>query len=104
MNLYLSHEITEKHFDRLFNLNVRGLLFATQAAAAAIGEQGGSIINIGSDGVSARRLLAAPSIAQPRALLDVITQALAGGTGPKENSCERRLARPGRNRRYPLHG
>jgi 3-oxoacyl-[acyl-carrier protein] reductase len=41
-------QITEQHFDRMFDLNVRGLLFATQAAAGAIGEQGGSIINIGS--------------------------------------------------------
>jgi 3-oxoacyl-[acyl-carrier protein] reductase len=30
-------QITEQHFDRMFNLNVKGLLFATQAAAAAIG-------------------------------------------------------------------
>ncbi len=41
-------QITEAHFDRMFDLNVKGLLFATQAAAGAFGEQGGSIINIGS--------------------------------------------------------
>ncbi len=41
-------QITEAHFDRMFNLNVKGLLFATQAAAGAIGDRGGSIINIGS--------------------------------------------------------
>src|ERR1700733_12927908 len=29
-------QITETHFDRMFDLNVRGLLFATQAAANAI--------------------------------------------------------------------
>src|SRR5580698_7240697 len=41
-------KITEAHFDRMFNLNVKGLVFATQAAAAAFGERGGSVINIGS--------------------------------------------------------
>ena len=30
--------ITEKHFDRMFDLNVRGLVFATQAAAGAFGD------------------------------------------------------------------
>jgi 3-oxoacyl-[acyl-carrier protein] reductase len=40
--------IHEEHFDRQFNLNVKGLLFATQAAASAFNGQGGSIINISS--------------------------------------------------------
>lgn len=40
-------EITEAHFDRMFDLNVKGALFLTQAAAAVMGD-GGSIINIGS--------------------------------------------------------
>ena len=31
-------DITEKHFDRMFDLNVRGLVFATQAAAGAFGD------------------------------------------------------------------
>ena len=41
-------QITEAHFDRMFNLNVKGLLFATQAATGAMGEHGGSVVNIGS--------------------------------------------------------
>ncbi len=41
-------DVTEKHFDRMFTLNVRGLVFATQAAAAAFGDSGGNIVNIGS--------------------------------------------------------
>src|SRR5271168_1891298 len=40
--------ITDKHFDRMFNLNVRGLVFATQAAVQVFGDHGGSVINIGS--------------------------------------------------------
>jgi 3-oxoacyl-[acyl-carrier protein] reductase len=40
-------EITEEQFHRLFNVNVLGLLFVTQAAIKHLGE-GSSIINIGS--------------------------------------------------------
>ncbi|WP_336487498.1 SDR family NAD(P)-dependent oxidoreductase [Methylobacterium nigriterrae] len=40
-------EVTRGHFDRTFGLNVRALLFASQAGAAAMGA-GGSIVLIGS--------------------------------------------------------
>jgi 3-oxoacyl-[acyl-carrier protein] reductase len=40
-------EITEAHFNKMFNVNVLGLLLTTRAAAAHLGE-GGSVINIGS--------------------------------------------------------
>jgi 3-oxoacyl-[acyl-carrier protein] reductase len=39
-------QITEAHFDRMFDLNVKGLLFATQAATEAMGEHGGAVINM----------------------------------------------------------
>jgi 3-oxoacyl-[acyl-carrier protein] reductase len=76
-------QITEAHFDRMFDLNVRGLLFVTQAAAGAMGEQGGSIINIGS---------LASHIPPPggsvysatKGALDVITKGLAGELGPRK--------------------
>ncbi len=76
-------KITEAHFDRMFNLNVKGLLFVTQAAAGAIGEHGGSIINIGS--MSSHR--ASPGWAvysATKAAVDVITRALAGELGPRK--------------------
>jgi len=40
-------EITEEHYHQIFDINVLGLLFTSQAAAAHLGE-GGSIINISS--------------------------------------------------------
>src|ERR1700757_5174142 len=43
--------VTEKLFHDHFNLNVLGLLLATQEAVKLIGPEGGSIINVGS-GVS----------------------------------------------------
>src|SRR5579871_5848525 len=40
--------ITEAHFHKLFNLNVLGLILASQEAAKRFGSSGGSIINISS--------------------------------------------------------
>ena len=77
------HEVTEKHFDRLFNVNVRGLLFATQAAAAAIGEQGGSIINISS--MASQSPPPGGSVySATKGAVDVITEALAAELGPRK--------------------
>lgn len=40
-------EVTEEHYRRIFDVNVLGVLLATQAAAKRLGE-GGSIVNISS--------------------------------------------------------
>src|SRR5262245_57536699 len=40
--------VTPEHFHRQFNLNVLGLLLATQEAVKLFGPKGGSIINISS--------------------------------------------------------
>jgi len=76
-------KITEAHFDRMFNLNVKGLLFTTQAAAAAIGERGGSIINIGS--MASHATPPGSSVyAATKGAVDVITRALAVELGPRK--------------------
>ena len=74
-------QVTEAHFDRMFNLNVKGLLFTTQAAAAAFGERGGSIINIGS---MASQTPPPGSVvySATKGALDVITKGLAAELGP----------------------
>lgn len=41
-------EVTAEHFHRMFDLNVLGLILASQEAVKHFGEKGGSIINIGS--------------------------------------------------------
>jgi 3-oxoacyl-[acyl-carrier protein] reductase len=41
-------QVTEEDFHRHFNINVLGLLLATKEAAKLFGEEGGSVINIGS--------------------------------------------------------
>lgn len=75
--------VSEAHFDRMFNLNVRGLLFTTQAAVNAFNGRGGSVINIGS---------VASQAAPPRAsvysatkgAVDVITKSLANELGAQK--------------------
>jgi 3-oxoacyl-[acyl-carrier protein] reductase len=76
-------DITESHFDRLFNLNVKGLLFATQAAAKAFGENGGgSVINISS--VASLSPLPNTSVySATKGAVDVITKSLAAELAPQ---------------------
>lgn len=75
-------KITETHFDRMFDLNVKGLLFVTQAAAAAMDGKGGAVINIGS-----MASLSAPAggavYSASKAALDAITRSLATELGPR---------------------
>jgi 3-oxoacyl-[acyl-carrier protein] reductase len=74
--------ITEEHFHRHFNINVLGLLLATQAAVNYLGE-GGSIINIGT---------VASSITPPnsavyagsKAAVHAITGVLSRELGPRK--------------------
>jgi 3-oxoacyl-[acyl-carrier protein] reductase len=77
------HEITETHFDRMFNLNVRGLLFATQSAVGAFGDHGGSVINIGS--MASQAPPPGGSVySATKGALDAITRSLATELGPKK--------------------
>jgi 3-oxoacyl-[acyl-carrier protein] reductase len=76
-------QITEAHFDRMFDLNVKGLLFVTQAAAAAMGEHGGSIINIGS--MASQNPPPGGSVySATKGALDVITKGRAGELGTRK--------------------
>jgi 3-oxoacyl-[acyl-carrier protein] reductase len=76
-------KITEAHFDRMFDLNVKGLLFTTQAAAAAMGEQGGAIINIGSM-ASQTPPPGGAVYSASKAALDTITRSVAAELGPRK--------------------
>lgn len=75
--------ITEKHFDRMFDLNVRGLVFATQAAAGAFGDGGGSVINVGS--IASQLAPPYTSVySATKGAVDVLTRSLASELGPKK--------------------
>jgi len=75
-------EITEAHFHRHFNVNVLGLLLATQAAAKHLGE-GASIINIGSV-VSRITPPGSAVYTATKGAVDAITGVLARELGPKK--------------------
>ncbi|WPP04756.1 glucose 1-dehydrogenase [Methylocella tundrae] len=82
-NLLPIEALTEDDFHRHFNINVLGLLLATQEAVKVFGEEGGSVINIGS---------AITSINPPQTVVytatkgavDSVTRVLAKELGPKK--------------------
>jgi len=75
-------KVTEDHFDRQFNTNVKGLLFASQGAVAAFGEKGGVIVNV-SSGVSIRPVPGACVYSATKAAVDAITKSLAAELAPR---------------------
>ncbi|MFB9842984.1 SDR family NAD(P)-dependent oxidoreductase [Mucilaginibacter ginsenosidivorans] len=76
-------EVDEEEFHRQFNTNVLGLLLATKAAVKGFGENGGSVINIGS--VVTRITPPGSSIyTATKGAVDSITQVLAKELGPKK--------------------
>jgi len=76
-------DIDEEHVDRHFNLNVRGLLFATQEAVRAFGDRGGSIINVSSTIVESP-VANASVYGATKGAVDMISKSLAQELGPKK--------------------
>jgi 3-oxoacyl-[acyl-carrier protein] reductase len=74
--------ITEAQFRKMFDINVLGLLWVSQAAAVHLGE-GGSIINIGS-GVTAITPPQTAVYTASKGAVDVITGVLAKELGPRK--------------------
>jgi 3-oxoacyl-[acyl-carrier protein] reductase len=74
-------DVTEAQFHRMFNINVLGVLLATQAAVKHFGE-GASVINIGS---AVSRITPADSAVYSgtKGALDAITGVLARELGPR---------------------
>ncbi len=75
--------ITEEHFHKQFNINVLGVLLASQAAARQFGERGGNIINIGSV-ASDNQNPGASVYSATKGALDTITGILAKELGSKK--------------------
>jgi 3-oxoacyl-[acyl-carrier protein] reductase len=75
-------KMTEEHFHKHFNLNVLGLLFASQAAARQFDGGGGSIINISSI-VSTLAVPESAVYSGSKGAVDAITRSLASELGPR---------------------
>jgi 3-oxoacyl-[acyl-carrier protein] reductase len=81
---YLSLEsITTEHFHKQFNLNVLGLLLATQVAVTYFGPDGGSIVNISSVGAT-KAPPNASVYSGTKAAVNAITTSLAKELGPRK--------------------
>lgn len=75
--------ITPEHFHKQFDLNVLGLLLATQEAVKLFGAEGGSVVNISSVVAT----LAPPNAAvysATKAAVNAITRSLAQELGPRK--------------------
>jgi 3-oxoacyl-[acyl-carrier protein] reductase len=76
-------EITPEHFHKMFDLNVLGLLLATQEAVKSFGTKGGSIVNISSVASTSP----GPGMAVysgTKGAVDSITKSLAKELGPRK--------------------
>lgn len=76
-------QITSEHFHKHFNLNVFGLLLATQEAVKQFGPNGGSVINISSV-VSTYAPPNASVYSATKAAVDAITKSLAKELGGRK--------------------
>jgi len=74
--------ITAQHFHKHFDLNVLGLLLATQEAVKLFGAKGGSIINISSV-VGPMPVATASVYSATKAAVDAVTIALSMELGPR---------------------
>jgi 3-oxoacyl-[acyl-carrier protein] reductase len=82
-NLLPLDEVTEEDFHRHFNVNVLGLLLATQEAAKFFGAEGGSVINIGSV-VSDLTPPNSVVYTATKGAVDAVTRVLAKELGPRK--------------------
>jgi 3-oxoacyl-[acyl-carrier protein] reductase len=76
-------EVTPAHFHKMFDLNVLGLILATQEAAKQFGPGGGSVINISSV-VSLSPQPNASVYSATKAAVDAVTKSLAKELGPRK--------------------
>src|SRR5947209_14215719 len=75
--------VTAEHFHKMFDLNVLGLILASQEAVKYFGPSGGSIINISSVAATAR-LPNASVYSATKAAVEAVTRSLATELGPRK--------------------
>ncbi len=74
--------VTAEHFHKQFDLNVLGLIFASQEAVKHFGPGGGNIINISSM-VSTAAVPNAAVYSATKGAVDAVTRSLAAELGPR---------------------
>jgi 3-oxoacyl-[acyl-carrier protein] reductase len=73
---------TPESIDRMYNLNVKGLILATQAASRLFPASGGVVVNI-SSGVAKTPMTQAQVYSSTKGSVDVLTRGLALELGPR---------------------
>jgi 3-oxoacyl-[acyl-carrier protein] reductase len=76
-------QVTAEHFHKQFNLNVLGLILATQEAVKYFGPEGGSVVNISSV-VSTSSPPNASVYSATKGAVDAVTRSLAKELGPRK--------------------
>jgi 3-oxoacyl-[acyl-carrier protein] reductase len=76
-------QVTPKHFHKLFDLNVLGLILTTQEALKHFNTSGGSVINISSV-VATTAFPAASVYSATKGAVDAVTRSLAAELGPRK--------------------
>lgn len=76
-------QITPEHFHKQFNLNVLGLILASQEAAKRFGDNGGVIINISSI-ASTTAPTSTTVYSATKSAVDTVTKVLAKELGPRK--------------------
>jgi 3-oxoacyl-[acyl-carrier protein] reductase len=75
--------VTPEHFHKQFDLNVLGLILATQEAAKQFGDRGGAVVNVSS--VAAAAALPTASVySATKAAVDAVTRSLAAELGARK--------------------
>ncbi|WP_304841524.1 SDR family NAD(P)-dependent oxidoreductase [Hydrogenophaga sp.] len=75
-------EVTEEHYDRVMDWNVRGTLFCTKAALPALKVNGGAVINFASMSGRMGADIFSPQYSAAKAAIIGITRNLAKQLGP----------------------
>jgi 3-oxoacyl-[acyl-carrier protein] reductase len=75
--------ITEESIEKMFGINVKGLLLATKAGVALFPPEGGNVINIGSVASDQTPPMSA-AYSGTKGAVDAITRVLAKELGPKK--------------------
>lgn len=76
-------EVTPEHFHRQFDVNVMGLLLASQEAAKRFSEAGGNIVNVSSL-VAVKGFPTTVVYSATKAAVDAITRVLSAELGPRK--------------------
>lgn len=76
-------DVTENEFHRQFNTNVLGIILATQEASKQFGDEGGSVINIGSV-VSRSSIPNSAVYTATKHAVNGLTKSLAAELGPRK--------------------